>query len=355
MSFAAAAIEEQMGTDFGPLDGARLYPSYARWDAGRKAWLIQVRGTIYQRGPEDVRAFWLIRLMERFLGGSHSPHEKAIFERRISPFLAMEHRGRKVGVWIGDRLYALQNRTVRGGHFQEMLVVPGDEASGGSMLEVTLAGANGEPTQYSTTAQLIPSEGISVVSDLDDTIKRTEVNSGQGLMANTFLRDFVAVDGMGDLYRSWAEQDAVFHYVSSSPHQLGDSIEEFLCGSEFPTGSIHLSPVASRSATVWGVLQFLWDFYQVRRRTKSQVIHRLLRHFPDRRFILVGDSSERDLEMYADIARNRPQQIAQILIRQVPGHVIPPLRRQNAAHDLTRSLFSFFHEPAQIEQHIFAR
>jgi phosphatidate phosphatase APP1 len=39
--------------------------------------------------------------------------------------------------------------------------------------------------------------------------------------------------------------------------------------------------------------------------------------FPKRRFVLVGDSGERDPEVYAAVARGRPEQVSSVLIRQV--------------------------------------
>ena len=41
----------------------------------------------------------------------------------------------------------------------------------------------------------------------------------------------------------------------------------------------------------------------------------VLNHFPDARFFLVGDSGEQDLELYAEIARERPDQILGVFIR----------------------------------------
>lgn len=45
----------------------------------------------------------------------------------------------------------------------------------------------------------------------------------------------------------------------------------------------------------------------------------VLNHFPDARFFLVGDSGEQDLELYAEIARDRPDQILGIFIRDASG------------------------------------
>jgi len=51
----------------------------------------------------------------------------------------------------------------------------------------------------------VPEEGVSVVTDMDDTIKDTHVLDRKEMLKNTFVRPFVAVAGMPELYRSWKE------------------------------------------------------------------------------------------------------------------------------------------------------
>ena len=48
---------------------------------------------------------------------------------------------------------------------------------------------------------------------------------------------------------------------------------------------------------------------------KTEIIARIMRTFPGRRFILVGDSGEQDPEIYAAIATQFPGRVVAILIR----------------------------------------
>jgi phosphatidate phosphatase APP1 len=41
--------------------------------------------------------------------------------------------------------------------------------------------------------------------------------------------------------------------------------------------------------------------------------------FPRRKFLLVGDSGERDPEVYAEVARRHPDRVAGVAIREVEG------------------------------------
>ena len=80
--------------------------------------------------------------------------------------------------------------------------------------------SDGDERQLGGAVQLLPPRGVSVVSDVDDTIKISQVADHRELLNNTFLRPMEAVPGMPALYRRWAKDGAAFHYVTASPWQL---------------------------------------------------------------------------------------------------------------------------------------
>ncbi len=73
---------------------------------------------------------------------------------------------------------------------------------------------------FKCTIYVLASYGVSIISDIDDTIKISQVLSKRSLLKNTFYSYFKPVDGMNELYQKWSEQKCQFHYVSSSPWQL---------------------------------------------------------------------------------------------------------------------------------------
>lgn len=152
-------------------------------------------------------------------------------------------------------------------------------------------------------AHLVMKEGLTVISDIDDTVKVTDVFRGpEAVLRNTFLREFEAIDGMAELYRMWArEYGASFQYVSKSPPALHDLLLEFLTREGFPVASLHLCPLWRRDRASF----------------KLRTIEAILAEFPERQVVLVGDSGERDPEVYAEALRRHPNQIAKILIREV--------------------------------------
>jgi hypothetical protein len=159
-------------------------------------------------------------------------------------------------------------------------------------------------------ALVVPPEGVSVISDIDDTIKRTQVRDRREMLLNTFARRFEAAPRMAAYYRALAQvPDTRFHYLSASPIQLYPALADFVRDNDFPAGSMHL-----RESTTW---RTLIPGAEDSRAHKLGVIDRLLTEFPQRRFVLVGDSGEADPEIYAQVYRANPQRIDSIVIRDV--------------------------------------
>ena len=176
--------------------------------------------------------------------------------------------------------------------------------------------------------RLIEPEGISVVSDIDDTIKVTEVPADQAIvLRNTFCRDFIAAPGMVERYKELG--DASFHYVSGGPWQLYGPLYDFLISSPvgFPEGTFHLNYFPKNFRTedarelvrraVMNALEKTSTSLEETYNHKLREINVLMDRFPGRKFILIGDSGEVDPEVYRVIRDKHPQQVQEIWIRDV--------------------------------------
>ncbi|SCX40782.1 App1 family protein [Variovorax sp. EL159] len=161
-------------------------------------------------------------------------------------------------------------------------------------------------------ALIVPAQGVSIISDIDDTIKHTQVRDRREMLLNTFARRFEATPGMAAYYRALAKTPGTrFHYLSASPIQLYPALSDFIRSADFPAGSMHL-----RESTTWRTLV---PGAEDSRAHKLGVIERLFTEFPQRRFVLVGDSGEADPEIYAQVMRAHPGRIDGIVIRDVTG------------------------------------
>ncbi|KAI9095595.1 hypothetical protein DFS34DRAFT_626519 [Phlyctochytrium arcticum] len=166
------------------------------------------------------------------------------------------------------------------------------------------------------SVDLVPPHGTSIISDIDDTIRDSAVHEGRLAALNSALfTEAREVPGMADAYTYLSLKNLNFHYVSSGPHQLYPTLSTFLKTSRFPPGSVNLRNVWESRETMNG------------RSYKHKVITRILQDFPDRKFILVGDSGERDIETYAGLHAVSPTQILKILIRDVTSHKFPTVAK----------------------------
>jgi phosphatidate phosphatase APP1 len=152
--------------------------------------------------------------------------------------------------------------------------------------------------------------GVSVISDIDDTIKHSAIGSGaKEIFRNVFVRDLgdLTIGGVKEWYSKMADLGVQFHYVSNSPWQLYPLLVTFFAGAGLPKGSFHLKQYS-------GMLQGIFEPVAER---KKGTLERILQDFPERHFILVGDSGEADLELYTDIVLSNPGRILGAFIRDV--------------------------------------
>lgn len=168
----------------------------------------------------------------------------------------------------------------------------------------------------------IEQEGISIISDIDDTVKNTGVlGNKRELFRNVFVHDYekISIEGVQEWYQEMQRMGVKFHYVSNSPWQLYTTISEYLRSSRLPRGSMHLKEYSG----------FLTGLFEPAAEKKRMNLHKVMTDFPRRKFILIGDSGEGDLEAYIDLARRFPSQILAIYIRDV---TLPPGDRTNLLH-----------------------
>ncbi|EPY49184.1 actin cortical patch protein [Schizosaccharomyces cryophilus OY26] len=153
--------------------------------------------------------------------------------------------------------------------------------------------------------------GVSVISDIDDTVKNTRVVEGPKKVAeNTLLAPLTNqyIEGVSDWLRIVTNLGATLHFVSNSPWQLWPMISEFFDTDNIPfVSSLQLRHFSS-------VIQNLVE--PAAQRKRAGLIH-TIRNLGDRKVLLIGDNGEQDLEIYAEIATCFPDRVLGIFIRDV--------------------------------------
>lgn len=152
--------------------------------------------------------------------------------------------------------------------------------------------------------------GVSLISDIDDTVKHSAISAGVAeVVRNAFIRELgdLTIEGVREWYNTMADMGVKMHYVSNSPWQMYPILTSYFKLAHLPKGTFHLKHYNGLLAGI---------FEPVAERKKSS-IDKILRDFPDRKFILVGDSGEADLEVYTDTAIENPGRVVGIFIRDV--------------------------------------
>lgn len=157
-------------------------------------------------------------------------------------------------------------------------------------------------------------KGLIVISDLDDTLIRTYVTKKTKLIYGAVFRNAAqvpiipgALTFLRTLLRRGHRRHGTLHYVTGSPVQLYDRITHLFRLHRFPVGGLNMKYLTGSRAK--GLFQ--------QTNYKLNLIRPLLRHFPKHRFVLLGDSGEKDAHVYATIRNEFPKQVAGIFIHLV--------------------------------------
>lgn len=325
-----------------------FFPSYAFQDEDGTSWVAEIHGWVFEPEHDSKKREILMGLLRRALGLEAEAAESVLFKERAWPFLVDNERGKRIRIRCGERGFVLEE-TGPNGHCRTTIRLPVVDQ------EQVRPGDQGKRRWYAFQAvlpkddrrkfggwiELIAPVGLSVVSDIDDTIKISNVGDKRELLANTFLRDYKAVPGMAQLYLQWAAQGASFHYVSASPWQLYESKSDFLANAGFPLGSYHMKTFRWKDSS-------FFDLFSSPLELKLETIRSIIEKFPRRRFILVGDSGEKDPEAYGELARQYPDQIIRIYIRRVSEQSGDPIRMKSAFTGVPAERWQLFRDPFEI-------
>jgi hypothetical protein len=317
---------------FDSIDTVIFYPTYGVQDAGTRLWKVRMRAKVQESRSIAERFSRFVRDMPR-----RSAEEEHHFRDRMRDLVADDKSGEDVEFQFDGDASQKEYRIEKGnGRFPDTNgdgIVDGALRLADSDAQRLLAAqksTNGWLTYHVTShghegagrLRLIGPTGLSVISDIDDTIKVTEVPAGKTeVILNTFYRDFVAALEMSKKYRDFG--DAAFHYVSGGPWQLYRPVSKFLIdeGGLFPAGSFHMKDLSGNIRKPIKSLESLEKFVATGGTFDHKVeqITTIMGDFPGRTFILIGDSGECDPEVYRkvkSIAVLAPK-IQEIIIRDV--------------------------------------
>src|SRR5688572_27584924 len=216
-----------------------VYDSYGYRDpADDSMWVVPMRVWVHDNRDtpfvEDAIENWAIRHFEKDLARPLAPDEKAQLRNCLANFIADDKSDEPVRFSFVDdatgTVFPFTHNTTHNGVIEENIRVPHElvracyarQAGDDRWLEVE-AGTGDTHGSGKGKIRFLEPEGLSVISDIDDTIKITHVPAGKRtVLRNTFLKPFKAAEGMRERYLKFVAEAGpsshiCFHYVSGSP------------------------------------------------------------------------------------------------------------------------------------------
>lgn len=341
--FACLCLLAAVAVDARPLardEQVLVLPTTARWQGDRIEARIDI--WVYELESRPGLSSLFADYLDLDLDALPSADRQRFLER-TQLFRVDSESFKDVHLRLGGRTHALPATGFDGRTRSSVGISSAGIAASRRWLKGSVVMPHGDPRQFKGRVLLVPSQGLSVVSDIDDTIKVSQVRERREMLLNTFAREFVAVPGMAARYRTLqAGEGTRFHYVSGSPVQLYPPLAVFLRTEGFPAGSVHLRESTSIRNVIPGS--------DATRTHKLAAIGQLLADFPQRRFLLVGDSGEADPEIYAELARAHPAQVAGIRIRDVTGEAADAPRYRVTFDGLPADLWQVYSDPQTLRE-----
>jgi len=179
----------------------------------------------------------------------------------------------------------------------------------------------GNSNAHETEVMVIGSEPlVGIISDFDDTMIVSNVTNKIKLGYNTVFKNYkqrTVVPTMLERFQKILAQNpkdapSTLFILSGSPQQLFIAVEDFLAFHHFPKHTLilkkahgdHKDPLTD---------QFAY---------KTQKIERLIKLYPNMKWIMFGDSGEKDAEVYKFIQEKYPKSVINYYIRDVESGVI---------------------------------
>jgi len=307
-------------------------------------WHIPIHGWVFEPEDSTIRKQLIAQSLKTFYELETNSSTRSNFNQRVNLLLADNERNKSMVIRFANRTYAIP-ASAANGHFSTVLKVDAKIIAAADLTHQLTFDAvlpKHDQRQFSGQVNLVSPNGLSIISDIDDTIKISEVTNRKQLLNHTFYLDFKAVPGMADLYNHLLDHEGALHFVSSRPWQLYPALVKWLEQAGFPDAEFALKTFRFKDSS-------LINLFTSSLKTKPPQIIKIIERYPGRQFILVGDSGEKDPEVYAKIQQQFPQQIIKILIRNVTEEKASDDRFQALYENLPPNSWQLFTNPKNIK------
>lgn len=151
-------------------------------------------------------------------------------------------------------------------------------------------------------------KNITIVSDLDDTLKVTNVENWAAAVRNA-LFSTKAFRGMPTLVQEMESYSNDLYILSASPKMLSERVDDFLNVNKIVTKDVFLRGIFGEDPD--------------KEKYKLEKIQYVLNNSQEDKLILIGDNMELDPKVYVKIKQQNPNRVAAIYIHKAKN--IPEL------------------------------
>ncbi|TFK48542.1 hypothetical protein OE88DRAFT_1684649 [Heliocybe sulcata] len=285
---------------------ALLIPSYSNYT--EQGWNVRFYGLVYKL--PNVSTSDLDSIINGLSTSNLNDTQQALLQNRTQDLASVPIANANIsavvyanGSAVTDQSGIAIPTTDEVGEFDYFTTIPGlhDNFAATTVVETGILDVTGPGNG---TSILVPSSGISVVSDIDDVLRITKVYVPNEGLYNSFVQPYINVPGMTELFAHWLQTlpGVSFHYDTTTPVELTRTYVEYLFNN-FPLGSLDMRPINITEPS------------QVLDARQNSLL-KLFQTFPNRKFVLVGDTSSSTLlSAYPQISTQFPNQLACIFIR----------------------------------------
>jgi hypothetical protein len=278
------------------------------------SWHAEVVACIFEKESRKDMTKIVATIADKIgLDGSVGSHQEARsrIEHRIAPFITAISPSRTLTLQIplSPTQFKPLGPSDRNGILSQTVEIGHLPIEDGAVLRPRLQDFDEPVTMHTSFAK---PDGWLVISDIDDTIKRTLTLEPTGLLQTTFADIPEPIAGMPELYEYLdSELVPTWFYLSASPYNLYPFLHGFVHEHYLP-GTIVL-----RDYSWMDISGLIKSFTEKTEEYKVDRMEKIHGWFPQRRVLCIGDSTQKDPEAYAEMYLRYPEWIHAIAIRKV--------------------------------------
>ena len=183
-----------------------FFATDARPSEDGRSWRVPIHAWVHELESTRVRKAAFAATLKAKYGLEVTAKTTANFDRRTRLFVVDNERGKRVVVRLAGKTFSLPETQPNGHTTAEIQLDAASVSKVAQNGKLTFSAVlpTGDTRRFSGNVNVVARRGISVISDIDDTVKITEVTDRKAMLDRTFFRDFEAAPGMAELYTSWA-------------------------------------------------------------------------------------------------------------------------------------------------------